>query len=107
MSRHPIDFRTLRELVSPGRVLRHHRWPVHPQGYGEPHGPCLDERCSSRRSRVLTWNHQVAYCHRCERTWDALAIWMHLHQLPAYEAALQMCYELDIQIPYYDPFARR
>lgn len=102
MSRRPIDFAALQSAITPERVLYLLRWTIHPPGYGEPHGPCVDERCSSRSSRVLSWNSSVAYCHRCGRTWDAVGIYATARGLGNYAAAVELCLRLGMDVPYLD-----
>jgi len=102
MSRRPIDFSRLRELISPRQVWELLAWPRQPGWHYAWRGPCPAHGCSSRQSRVCTSNHQVAFCHRCRRTWDAAGIYACVRALPTYEAAVELCDRLSIDVPYID-----
>lgn len=106
MARRPIDFRRLREMISPAQVLRLMGWPRNATAGYAYHGPCPWPGCSSARSRVLTHNHQVAYCHRCKRTWDAVGLWALHRRTDSYAAALDLCDRLSLEAPYIAPAGR-
>lgn len=100
MGRRPIDFRRLREIVSPAAVLTRLHWPRHRDWYAAWRGPCPHPGCSSRQSRVCTANHQVYHCHRCGRTWDAAGLYALIAGMPAYEAALAVAEIAAVEVPY-------
>lgn len=95
-----INFRHLRELVTPYQVLRHFGFSTQGSFAGESSTACVDPSCRTRRGREATFNNQVLHCHRCGKTWDALAMWSHLRGVSTYTAAIELCATFGIAVPY-------
>lgn len=100
MSRPPVDFRVLRDMVGVRDVLALLAWDYSWHRGDEWRGPCPLHATSARRSRVFRAQGHIWYCHRCHRGGDALELWAATHPGQAkLEAAYELCAALGIAPP--------
>lgn len=100
MGRRPIDFKALKETVTPRMARQILGLSTQLSLRGEAFCPCPDAACRTRRGREATMNHQILYCHRCGRSWDAVGLFAYVSGLPQYDAALALCSQLGIAPPF-------
>jgi DNA primase len=104
-----IDFRALRDQVPLARLLELLDFvPVSRRG-AEVRGRCPVHGSRTRRSRSfaahLQW--QCWHCFRCGAGGNALDLWVAVTKLPLYEAALDLCRRLALDVPWLPPSRRR
>jgi DNA primase len=96
-----IDFRALRALVSMAEVLRLLRFEPQGGGRNQLRGPCpLHD--SANRSRVFSINlaKNTFQCFKCGAAGNQLDLWASATKKPLYEAALDLCRQLNRDVPY-------
>jgi DNA primase len=97
-----IDFARLRAEITMEQVLARLGFePVACWG-DQLRGPCPVHGSSSPRSRTFSVNQRSRryYCHKCRSHGNALELWAAVHDLPIYEAALDLCRALGHPIPW-------
>lgn len=99
VKRRPIDLVALR-AIHPIRVLTLHGW--HPTLHqGEYYrGPCIWRECACKHVRIMRVGPQLAKCYRCQRWGDAVSLHATFTGKPVYEAALDLCDRLRMEVPY-------
>lgn len=97
-----IDFARLRAEITMEQVLKQLGFePVACLGE-QLHGPCPVHGSSSSRSRTFSVNLRKRryYCHKCHSHGNPLELWAAVHDLPIYQAALDLCRALGHPIPW-------
>ena len=97
-----IDFARLRAEITMAQVLDQLGFePVACLG-DQLRGPCPVHASSWPRSRTFSVNlhHRRYYCHKCHSHGNPLELWAAVHNLPVYEAALDLCRALGHSIPW-------
>ena len=97
-----IDYAALRRQVRLASVLdllgfvptNHYRNQVR--------GPCPIHGSHSPRSRSFAAHlaRHCWHCFRCGAGGNALDLWMTANQLPLYDAALDLCQRLNLEVPW-------
>jgi CHC2-type zinc finger protein len=100
MARRPIDYRRLRDLVSPLDVLHLTNCYSGKRERAGYRGPCPVHRSSSSTSRSLSVQGPLWHCHRCRRGGDALELWCLVRGVDHLTGAYQLCEQLRIDPPY-------
>ena len=95
----PINFRILRELISPLQALQLEAWPGRREPCGQWRGPCPIHGSHSTTSRSLSVGARVAYCHVCRWSGDSIQLWATIHGMTLLEAAWDLCGEFAIDPP--------
>jgi len=98
--RRPLDYRALREKISPRDVLDMFGVYYRVSTYGQGHGPCPVHGSSSDKSRSFRFNAEVWYCGGCKKTGDAVALYAALTGRTTIDAAYELCDRLGVDIPY-------
>lgn len=98
--RRPIDFRRICEQVSARQVLDRIGWVPQWRSAEKARGPCPLHGSSSPRSRSLATDGPGWYCHKCRRCGDSVALYAALGGLDMYGAALELCAEFGLDVPY-------
>jgi DNA primase len=97
-----IDFARLRAEITMEQVLAQLGFePVACLGE-QLHGPCPIHGSSWSRSRKFSVNLRKRryYCHKCHRHGNQLELWAAVHDLPIYEAMLDLCRALAHPVPW-------
>jgi DNA primase len=103
-----IDFRAVRSLLPPARVLELLGWvPVRSSG-DERRGPCPLHRSDLPRSRSFAVNLRkgVFHCFHCGASGNLLELYATARGLRLYDAAVQLCNRLGLELPWLAPPAR-
>lgn len=96
----PIDFHALQALFPPLPVLLAHGWEPVARGTEVARGPCPWHRSTNTHSRSLSVGHRMAYCHKCRRHGDAVALHALFTGKGMYEAAIDLCRIHGVDPPY-------
>lgn len=97
-----IDFARLRAEITMEQVLDQLGFePVARLG-GQLRGPCPVHGSSWPRSCTFSVNLRKRryYCHKCHSHGNQLELWAAVHDLPIYEAALDLCRALGRPVPW-------
>jgi len=97
-----IDFTRLRAEITMEQVLERLGFqPVACWG-DQLRGPCPVHCSSWPRSRTFSVNLRLRryYCHKCHSRGNPLELWAAVHDLPIYEAAMDLCRALGRDIPW-------
>lgn len=100
MGRRPIDFQALRERIPPIEVLRWMDWKGWKEVSGEYRGPCPVHGSHVPTSRSFAVGPVSCYCHRCRWRGDAIDLYAWWRHLPVYEAAIELCSRLYLEVLY-------
>ncbi len=96
-----IDFAVLRQQLRLAQVLELLDYVPTTRCGPQVRGPCPVHGSRRKRSRSfaahLQW--QCWHCFRCGAGGNALDLWMAVTQLPVYEAALDLCRRLHLDVP--------
>ena len=102
----PVDFETLKTVVSIADVLESVGWESVEtrRGGNELRGPCPIHKSSSRRSPIfsVTPSRGIFHCFKCDAGGDAIALAAYLFGIPPKQrvkAAVELCKHLGIEIP--------
>jgi DNA primase len=97
-----VDFHVLRSEISMEQVLNLLSFQPTSRAASQLHGPCPVHRSSSTSSRSFSVNLDTGryYCHKCHSHGNQLELWAAVHQLPMYEAALDLCRALGRDVPW-------
>jgi DNA primase len=96
-----IDFTALRRQIRLGQVLELLDFvPVARRG-AQVRGPCPVHRSHTPRSRVFAAHleRHCWHCFCCGAGGNALDLWVAVTKLPVYEAALDLCRRLHLDVP--------
>lgn len=96
----PIDFKAIRRMITPRRVFELLGAHVQQSFAGEATTRCPAMCVVSLRGREATVNDEIVYCHRCKESFDAVAIWSIRMRMSAYNAAVDLCNRLALEVPY-------
>jgi DNA primase len=102
-----IDYGWLRLAVPIGNVLCRMGWRRRTQKNHEARGPCPFHNLIGDKSRSFAVDLAADkwYCHRCKIGGDVIDLYATWKGLGAYEAALALCEEFHLKIPYFSPRA--
>ncbi len=97
-----IDYAELRRRVRLGQVLALLSFVPTNQAQNQVRGPCPVHGSRSPRSRSFAAHleRHCWQCFACGAHGNALDLWSAVTQLPLYEAALDLCGRLNIDIPW-------
>ena len=97
-----IDFRAVRWLLPPSRVLEMLGWSAVRRSGDELRGPCPLHRSQSPRSRSFAANLRkgVFRCFACGASGNLLDLYAAARGLSVYEAALELCERLELEVPW-------
>jgi len=87
----PVDFKILRDTISPIAALNFLGWRGRREPCGNWRGPCPIHGSTSARSRSFSVSDRVCYCFKCRWHGDAVALWAAVHHLSQLEAAHGLC----------------
>ena len=96
-----IDFTELRARIPIARVLELIAFrPVRRSGT-ELRGPCPIHRARSSHSRSFAANiaKNVFHCFHCGAAGNALELYAAVHRTTIYRAAVELCEQLNIELP--------
>ena len=97
----PIDFRLLRQQIPIEQVLGLVGWTPSRRRGPQLRGPCPIHKSKRPRSRIFSVNTErdVFCCFKCDAKGNQLDLWVALTGLPVYEAAIDLCERLGIEVP--------
>jgi len=97
-----IDFAKLRAEITMEQVLDRLGFEPVARWADQLRGPCPVHGSSRPRSRTFSVNVRTRryYCHKCHSRGNQLELWAAVHDLPIYEAALDLCRALGRDIPW-------
>jgi DNA primase len=103
-----IDLRALRDQVRLAQVLELLGFVPTARAGAQVRGPCPVHGSRTPRSRVFAAHleRHCWYCFRCGAGGNALDLWVAVTRLPLYEAALDLCQRLPLEVPWL-PAGRR
>jgi putative transposase len=98
-TRPPIDFEMVRTLISIAAVLQLLGCEVHAPS--QHRGPCPLHRSSRGTARCFSANldHNLFRCFKCGQSGNAIDLWAKATKQTPYDAALDLCNRLNIQVP--------
>lgn len=96
-----IDFAQLKELVPIQSVLELIGFVAAERHSDQVRGPCPLHGSSSPSSRSFSVNlrKNTFQCFRCHAAGNQLDLWAMAQKLPIYEASIDLCQRLGIQVP--------
>ncbi len=97
-----INFRQLREKISIVQVLDLLRFePVHRQGE-QWYGYCPLHPSEPRHRRTFSVNVEknCYYCHRCHSHGDQFTLWSEATKMPIRQATIELCRQLQRDVPW-------
>jgi DNA primase len=96
-----IDYAALRRQLRLGQVLELLDFVPTARSGAQVRGPCPVHGSRTRRSRSFAAHleRHCWQCFRCGAGGNALDLWMAVTQLPVYEAALDLCRRLHLDVP--------
>jgi len=94
-----VNYRRIREQVTPRQVLERFGWRPVETKPGSCRGPCPFHGSKGKGSRILSCTLAVCFCHRCHWTGDAVAIWARLSGEDMLTAAYSVCEHFHIPVP--------
>jgi len=97
-----IDFHRLRAEITIEQVLSQLGFQPCSRSRNQLRGPCPVHRSTNQGSRIFSVNVSSGryYCHKCHSKGNALELWAAVHQLPIYDAAIDLCQALGHEIPW-------
>ena len=97
-----INFNALRNEITMEQVLSQLNFQRVDQAGDQLHGPCSVHGSSSTTSRTFSVNLRTGryYCHKCHSNGNQLELWAAVHQLPIYEATINLCRALGRDVPW-------
>jgi DNA primase len=97
-----VDFSMVQSLVPMVKVLELIGFVAHGVSGDQHHGPCPVHKSKSRRSRSFSVNlaKGVCKCHRCGFSGNQIHLWAKLGGKTAYEAAVDLCQQAGVQVPW-------
>ena len=96
-----IDFTALRRQLRLGQVLELLDFTPAARCGPQLRGPCPVHGSHTPRSRSFAAHleRHCWYCFRCGAGGNALDLWVAVTRLPVYEAALDLCRRLPLEVP--------
>lgn len=96
-----IDFQALRAQLTMDQVLQLLEYQPTGRKGDQVRGPCPIHGSSSTTSRIFSVNltRKVFQCFKCGAKGNELELWAQVHNMPIYEAALDLCSKLNIEPP--------
>jgi putative transposase len=100
-TRPAIDFAALRGLLTMAAVLQLLGFCPHTTRGAQQRGPCPLHGSTSGTGRCFSANleQQTFQCFKCKRSGNALDLWAQATNQTTYDAALDLCQRLNIQLP--------
>lgn len=100
--RRPIDFIAVRNLITMAAVLQLLGFQPRSTHGGQQRGACPLHGSTSGTSRCFSANvdEHVFRCFKCGRSGNALDLWAAATQQTPYDAAIDLCERLHIDVPY-------
>jgi DNA primase len=97
-----IDYAALRRRLSLGQVLELLGFVPNTQFGAQVRGPCPvhGSHAPGSRSFAAHLQRHCWHCFRCGAHGNALDLWLAVTRLPLYEAALDLCRRLHLEIPW-------
>ena len=97
-----VDFNALRNEITMEQVLNQLGFEAISRSGDQLHGACPVHGSSTPKSRTFSVNLSTGryYCHKCQSKGNQIELWAAVHQLPIYEAALDLCRKLGREIPW-------
>ena len=97
-----IDYSTLRRRLRLGQVLQLLDFVPVTRCGAQLRGPCPVHGSHTPRSRSFAAHleRHCWHCFRCKAGGNALDLWVALTRLPLYEAALDLCRRLHLDVPW-------
>ena len=97
-----IDFNELRKDIRMEDVLQQLGFRSVAQSGAQARGPCPVHRSTNPQSRTFSVNLREGryYCHKCQSKGNQLELWAEVHQLPIYDAAIDLCRKLARDVPW-------
>lgn len=97
-----VDFNKLRNEITMEQVLNQLGFERVSQSGDQLHGPCLVHRSTSPQSRTFSVNLRTGryFCHKCQSKGNQLELWAAVHELPIYDAAVDLCRVLGHEVPW-------
>ena len=97
-----IDFARLRAEITMEQVLNQLGFQPVARSGDQLHGPCPVHRSLWLRSRTFSVNlrDRRYHCHQCHSHGNQLELWAAVHDLPIYEASLDLCRALGHPVPW-------
>lgn len=100
--RRPIDFVAVRAAIPIDAVLKLLGFQPRSSCRGQQRGSCPLHGSTSGLSRCFSVNQRdnVFRCFKCGSSGNALDLWAAAQKLPPYEAAIDLCGRLQVDVPY-------
>lgn len=101
-TRRPIDFAAVRRLITMTAVLQLLQFQPRSVRDAQQRGPCPVHGSKSPTSTCFSvqLDEQIFHCFKCGRSGNALDLWAAATRQPPYEAALDLCQRLQLEVPY-------
>ena len=102
-----IDFRRLKAEIEMTEVLKILDYVPTRRTGGQLRGPCPIHGSTSSRSRAFSVNLQrnAFHCFKCGARGNQLDLWAAVTDLAVYDAAIDLCERLGVEIPFIEPRA--
>ena len=96
-----IDFVTLRKQIPMQRVLELLDYQPRSRASDQIRGPCPVHQSTSPTSRIFSANiaRNTFQCFKCGAKGNQLDLWAQVHDLNIYEAAVDLCRQLNLEPP--------
>lgn len=103
-----IDYRRLRSQLSMRVVLELLGYTPSRIKGSQWRGNCPLPSCRDRHCNFSVHLEKKAYrCFTCGSRGNVLDLWAQVHELPLYQAALHVCRELGIPVPFHSSITQR
>jgi len=104
-SRPAIDFAALKAAITIAQVLALLGFTPRSDRNGQQRGPCPLHGSTRGTSSCFSVNTQAHafHCFKCNRSGNALDLWVAANRLSPYDAALDLCQRLSIPLPLLTP----
>jgi hypothetical protein len=103
----PVDFPEVKRLVGMEMVLELIGWEPRRIKGEVQRGPCPVHGSRNPGSRIFVVGLDVWYCHYCKRGGSQLDLYALVHGLPLLEAAVRLCQQAGVDVPYLPRRPRR
>lgn len=96
-----VDFNKLRKEITMEHVLNRIGFQPKRRSGNQWRGAC-PVHDSTADSRTFSVNLETAryYCQKCQSMGNQLELWAAVRKLPIYDAAVDLCHALGIQVPW-------
>jgi DNA primase len=97
-----VDFGAVRAAISMAQVLDLVGFVVHSRLGEQVRGPCPLHRSATANSRTFSANlvtHRFQ-CFKCKKAGGQLELWAAFRGITVYEAAIELCERLNIDVPW-------